>query len=59
MMMLEERFRKAQILPGTPKIYCVIPASKNQVQTKVFSEANVFNTTHITVCVVLNTSGHT
>jgi hypothetical protein len=47
MIMLEERFKKAQTLPGTQKIHCVIPASRNQVQTKVFSEENVFNTTHI------------
>jgi hypothetical protein len=39
-----ERFRKAGELPGTEKIYCVIPASKYQVQIKVFSESNVFNT---------------
>jgi hypothetical protein len=47
MMILEERSRKAQTLPGTQKIHCVIPASKNQVQTKAFSEENVVNTTHI------------
>jgi hypothetical protein len=41
--MLKERIRKARRLPDTQK---VIPASKDQVQTKVFSEANVFNTTH-------------
>jgi hypothetical protein len=44
--MLEERFRKAQTLLRTQKIHYVIPASKTQVQTKVFSKANVFNTTH-------------
>jgi hypothetical protein len=47
MMMLKERFRKAQTLPSIQKIHCVITASINQVQTKVFSEVNVFNNTHI------------
>jgi hypothetical protein len=27
-------------------MHCVIPASRNQIQTKVFSEASMFNTTH-------------
>jgi hypothetical protein len=44
-MMLKVRFRKAQTLLGTQKILCVIPASETKF--KVFSEANVFNTTHI------------
>jgi hypothetical protein len=47
MMMPKERFRKSQTLAGTQKIHCVILASKNQVQTIVFSEENVFNTTQI------------
>jgi hypothetical protein len=44
--MLEKRFRKTQTLPGTRKMHYVIPASKKQVQTKVFSEENAFNTIH-------------
>jgi hypothetical protein len=28
------------------KIGCAIPSSKNQVKTKVYAEANVFNATH-------------
>jgi hypothetical protein len=44
-MMLEKRFWKPRRILGAQKMHCVIPASKNQVQTKVFSEANVFNTT--------------
>jgi hypothetical protein len=36
MMMLKERSRKAQTLSGTQKIHCVIPASRNHIQTKVF-----------------------
>jgi hypothetical protein len=47
MMMLKERFRKTQTLLGTQKNTCVMPASRNQIQTKVYSEANVFNTTHV------------
>lgn len=42
MMMVEEKFRKY------PKILYIIPASRNQVQTKVFSETNVLNTTQCT-----------
>jgi hypothetical protein len=46
MMMLKERFRKAWTFPGKQKIHCIIPASESQVQTKVFSEANVFRNIH-------------
>jgi hypothetical protein len=43
MMMVEERFRKYR---KYPKIHYVIPASRNQVQIKVFLETNVINTTY-------------
>jgi hypothetical protein len=46
MTRLEERLRKAPILPRTQKICRIIPAPKNQVQTKVLSDANAFNITH-------------
>jgi hypothetical protein len=34
-------------LLGNQKIHCHIPASKKTSSEKVFSKANVFNTTHI------------
>jgi hypothetical protein len=45
--MLKERFRKAPTFPGTQKIHRVIHDSKNQVQTEVFPEVNVFNTAYM------------
>jgi hypothetical protein len=42
MKMLKERLEHFRALKRT----CAIPVSVNQVQKKVFSEANVFNTTH-------------
>jgi hypothetical protein len=44
MMVLKERFRKAQTLLGTKKIHCY-SCLKKKVQTKVFSGENVFSTT--------------
>jgi hypothetical protein len=44
--MLEEVFMKVRTLQSVPK-YTVTPASNNHIQTKVFSEANMFNTTHV------------
>jgi hypothetical protein len=46
MMLLEERIRKAWTLPGTQKIHCVIPASKNQV---LFRSKCVQNYTYSTL----------
>jgi hypothetical protein len=43
---LEERYRKVHTLLDTQKIYCVVSSSKNEVQTKVFSEVNLFNIAH-------------
>jgi hypothetical protein len=47
MKVLKEGLRKCRTLIGTQKMHFIIPASKNQVQTKVFPEVNVFNTTYL------------
>jgi hypothetical protein len=46
-MMLEERFRKAWTPLGTQKNTASYSCLKNQDHIKVFSEPNMFNTTHI------------
>jgi hypothetical protein len=46
-VMLKERFGKPQTCPGTQKMHFIIPASKNLILRELFSEATIFNSTHI------------
>ena len=40
-ILLEQRFKQSRTIPGTRKLHCFIPLSRNKVSTKVYSSSAI------------------
>ena len=47
--LLEHRFQQSRTIPGTRKLHCFIPLSRNQVSTKVYSSSPTSKTERVTI----------
>ena len=46
---LEERFQQSRTIPGTRKLHCLIPLSRNKLSTKVYSSSAISKIERVTV----------
>ena len=49
MIFLEEHFQQSRIIPGTRKLHCLIPLSRNKLSTKVYSSSAISKIERVTV----------
>ena len=47
---LDNRFQKSKTIPGTQKLHCFIPLTKNTLHTKVFSNSKILKEEKVTLC---------